>query len=109
MEGDYVHYKFLSCVMLSVLLGSMLTPTVGAAPPVQKSALEETATKQRTERVVWAYNKKHYPTRASIPSTYYYNDGKYAGNLKITVVISYSDGAGDWWGVTYEGTVYPIS
>lgn len=105
-----MHYKLWSFVLSGALLGGMLAPTVGAAPPpaVQKSVIEDTATK-RTERVVWAYNKKHYPTRASIPSTYYYNDGEYAGTLKITVITSYRDGAGEWWGVTYEGPVYPIS
>lgn len=107
-----MHRKLWSLVLSGVLLGSMLVPTVvGAAPTPteQKSAIEDTATKQRTERVVWAYDKKYYPTRSSIPSTYYYNDGKYAGILKITYVTSYRDGAGEWWGVTYEGPVYPIS
>jgi hypothetical protein len=110
MEGDFVHYKFLSVVLSSILLASLFSPTVGATPQptAQKSVIEDAATK-RSERVLWAYNKKYYPTRASIPSTYYYNDGEYAGTLKITYVTSYRDGSGEWWSVTYEGTVYPIS
>lgn len=104
-----MNYKLWSFVLSGVLLFGALTPTVGAAPlPTAPNSAKEDYAAQRTERVVWAYNKKYYPTRASIPSTYHYDDGKYAGNLKITVVISYKDGAGDWWGVTYEGPVYPI-
>ncbi|MBG9792104.1 PAS protein [Paenibacillus dendritiformis] len=89
----------------------MLTPTiVGAAPsPAKLQNLSEVKAQiNKTERVVVAYSKKQYPTRSSLPQVYKYNDGKYAGNLKITYVTSYRDGAGEWWGVTYEGTVYPI-
>lgn len=102
--------KLWSLVLSGVLLVGTFTPTVRAAqPPSSQNSVKEGYAAQRTERVVRAYNMKYYPTRASIPATYYYNDGTYAGSLNITVVISYTDGAGDWWGVTYEGPVYPIN
>ncbi|GAC41106.1 hypothetical protein [Paenibacillus popilliae] len=105
-----MHYKFWIVVLAGVLLVSMLAPTAGAALfPVTQDAVEKDNTTKRTEQVLWEYNKKYYPTRSSIPPVYYYNDGEYAGNLNITVVISYVNGDGKWWGVTYEGPVYPSS
>lgn len=106
-----MRFKILSVGLSGMLLASAFAPAAGATSvPAkgQNSSVSEDNAMNRTEREVRAYNKKFCPTRSSIPQVYQYNDGKYAGQLKITTVISYRDGAGEWWGVTYEGPVYPV-
>ncbi|MCY9515898.1 PAS sensor protein [Paenibacillus apiarius] len=106
-----MRFKILSVVLSGMLLASAIVPAAGAASILakgQNSSVSENHAINCTEREVRTYNKKFYPTRSSIPQVYHYNDGKYAGQLNITTVISYGDGVGEWWGVTYEGPVYPV-
>ncbi|MCE5173049.1 PAS sensor protein [Paenibacillus profundus] len=104
-----MRFKLLALLLSGVLLTGPFIPAVAASVPAkaQNSVSEDNVIKYN-KRVVVAYNKKYSPTRSSIPQVYQYNDGKYAGQLKITVVTSYRDGAGDWWGVTYEGPVHAV-
>ncbi|WP_106768166.1 PAS sensor protein [Paenibacillus faecalis] len=100
-------------LVFSSIVGLLLlssTSVVGAAPVSMNdsSAIETNAVVQQTGRQVVAYNKLYYPTRSSLPTQYYYNYGGYAGWIPMTYVTSYSDGAGDWWSVTYEGPVSPV-
>ncbi|GAA0410401.1 PAS sensor protein [Paenibacillus motobuensis] len=95
------------------ILGFLLlsgTSVVGAAPiNIHNSpSVEATAAIQQIGRQVVAFNKQNYPTISSLPTQIYYNQGGYAGWIPMTYVTSITNGAGEWWSVTYEGPVSPV-
>ncbi|MGM1044783.1 MAG: PAS sensor protein [Bacillota bacterium] len=103
----------LQKLVFSSIVGLLLlssTSVVGAAPisTNNSSTIETNASIQQTGRQVVAYNKLHYPTISSLPTEYYYNYGGYAGWIPRTYVTSFTNGAGNWWSVTYEGPVSPV-